>query len=117
MYQRGTLASLARQHRRSGMRTLPGDKVVVGLSPYNVERGRIVYRHKEPIRPSQTYRALGPYSWMCGLCDRKHRDIGRYAPFCTTGSKKTDVGEKLRGAYREPLLPGHRDTDLGALGG
>jgi translation initiation factor IF-1 len=32
--------------RRYFIRIIPGDKVTVALSPYDLTRGRIVYRHK-----------------------------------------------------------------------
>jgi translation initiation factor IF-1 len=32
--------------RRYRIRVLPGDRVRVELSPYDLTRGRIVYRHK-----------------------------------------------------------------------
>jgi translation initiation factor IF-1 len=40
------LAHLAGKMRRFRIRVLPGDRVRVELSPYDLNRGRIVYRHK-----------------------------------------------------------------------
>lgn len=40
------LAHVSGKMRRHFIRILPGDKVVVALSPYDLTRGRIVYRHK-----------------------------------------------------------------------
>jgi translation initiation factor IF-1 len=40
------LAHLACKMRRYRIRVLPGDRVRVELSPYDLTRGRIVYRHK-----------------------------------------------------------------------
>jgi translation initiation factor IF-1 len=40
------LAHLAGKMRRYRIRVLPGDRVRVELSPYDLTRGRIVYRHK-----------------------------------------------------------------------
>jgi translation initiation factor IF-1 len=41
--------------RRFSIKILPGDKVTVALSPYDLGRGRITFRHKFPdsrgIRP------------------------------------------------------------------
>ena len=39
----GHIAGKMRQH---SIRTLPEDRVVVELSPYDLSRGRIVYRYK-----------------------------------------------------------------------
>jgi translation initiation factor IF-1 len=40
------LAHLAGRMRRNRIRVLPGDRVRVELSPYDLNRGRIVYRMK-----------------------------------------------------------------------
>ncbi len=40
------LAHVAGKMRMHFIRILPGDRVVVELSPYDLTRGRIVYRHK-----------------------------------------------------------------------
>lgn len=40
------LAHISGRIRMHFIRILPGDKVTVELSPYDLSRGRIVYRHK-----------------------------------------------------------------------
>ena len=40
------LAKISGKMRKHYIRILPGDKVKVELSPYDLTRGRIVYRHK-----------------------------------------------------------------------
>ena len=40
------LAHVSGKMRRHFIRILPGDKVLVELSPYDLTRGRIVYRYK-----------------------------------------------------------------------
>lgn len=40
------LAHLAGKMRRFRIRVLPGDKVRVEISPYDLTRGRIIYRNK-----------------------------------------------------------------------
>jgi translation initiation factor IF-1 len=40
------LAKIAGRMRRYRIRVLPGDQVTVEVSPYDLERGRITYRHK-----------------------------------------------------------------------
>ena len=40
------LAHLAGKMRRFRIRVLPGDRVRVEVSPYDLNRGRIVYRFK-----------------------------------------------------------------------
>lgn len=39
-------ATLAGKMRRHFIRILPGDKVLVEMTPYDLERGRIVWRQK-----------------------------------------------------------------------
>ena len=41
-----TLAYTSGKMRRYRIRMLPGDRVRVELSPYDLTRGRIVYRHR-----------------------------------------------------------------------
>jgi len=40
------LAHISGKMRMHFIRILPGDKVIVELSPYDLSRGRIIYRHK-----------------------------------------------------------------------
>ena len=40
------LAHTSGKMRKNFIRILPGDKVAVELSPYDLNRGRIVYRYK-----------------------------------------------------------------------
>ena len=40
------LSHLAGKMRKNYIRVLPGDRVVVELSPYDLSRGRITYRHR-----------------------------------------------------------------------
>ena len=40
------LAHISGKMRKNFIRILPGDRVAVELSPYDLTRGRITYRHK-----------------------------------------------------------------------
>jgi len=40
------LAHVSGRMRKNFIRILPGDRVAVELSPYDLSRGRIVYRYK-----------------------------------------------------------------------
>jgi translation initiation factor IF-1 len=40
------LAHISGKMRKNFIRILPGDKVLVELSPYDLSRGRIIYRFK-----------------------------------------------------------------------
>lgn len=44
--QHEVLAHLSGKMRMHFIRILPGDKVTVEISPYDLSRGRITYRHK-----------------------------------------------------------------------
>ena len=44
--QHEILAHISGRMRKHFIRILPGDKVTVELSPYDLNRGRIVYREK-----------------------------------------------------------------------
>ena len=46
------LAYLSGKMRKYYIRVLLGDRVRVELSPYDLTRGRIVYRHKSPGGPA-----------------------------------------------------------------
>ena len=40
------LGHISGKMRKNYIRILPGDRVIVELSPYDLTRGRIVFRHK-----------------------------------------------------------------------
>ena len=40
------MAYTAGKMRKFRIRIMPGDQVIVALSPYDLEKGRIVYRHR-----------------------------------------------------------------------
>jgi len=44
--ERSILAHLAGRLRRNRIRVLAGDRVTIEMSPYDLTKGRITYRHK-----------------------------------------------------------------------
>ena len=44
--QRNVLAHISGKMRKHFIKVLPGDKVTVELSPYDLTKGRITYRHR-----------------------------------------------------------------------
>ena len=40
------LAHISGKMRMHYIRILPGDRVVIEMTPYDLERGRIIYRHR-----------------------------------------------------------------------
>jgi translation initiation factor IF-1 len=47
------LATLAGKMRRFRIRVLSGDRVTLEVSPYDLTRGRITFRHKTESAPQQ----------------------------------------------------------------
>ncbi|MSP50843.1 MAG: translation initiation factor IF-1 [Alphaproteobacteria bacterium] len=45
--EREILAYTAGRMRKNRIRTLAGDRVTVELSPYDLEKGRLIFRHKD----------------------------------------------------------------------
>lgn len=48
------LAHISGKMRLNFIRILPGDRVVLEMSPYDLTMGRITYRHKESSSPQPT---------------------------------------------------------------
>ncbi len=48
------LAHISGKMRLNFIRILPGDRVVLEMSPYDLTKGRITYRHKESSSPQLT---------------------------------------------------------------
>lgn len=48
------LAHISGKMRVHYIRILPGDKVQVEISPYDIERGRITYRYKANELPTES---------------------------------------------------------------
>ena len=48
------LATISGKMRKHYIRILPGDKVKVELSPYDLTRGRITYRHRLKLEPQSS---------------------------------------------------------------
>ena len=56
-----TLAYTAGKMRKHRIRILAGDRVTVEMTPYDLEKGRVTYRHKDEQASSQP-RAARPTS-------------------------------------------------------
>jgi len=50
------LAHISGKMRLHFIRILPGDKVMVEMSPYDLTKGRITYRHKNENSPPHQYK-------------------------------------------------------------
>ena len=59
--ERIVLAYTAGKMRKHRIRTMVGDKVIIEMTPYDLERGRLVYRHKgETTGPTGQRRVYRP---------------------------------------------------------
>lgn len=57
------VAYTAGRMRKHRIRTLAGDRVTVEMTPYDLEKGRVIFRHKEERAASATPRpATRPYN-------------------------------------------------------
>jgi translation initiation factor IF-1 len=55
------LAYTAGKMRKNRIRTMVGDRVTVEVTPYDLSRGRLIYRHKSEAAPgSQARRVYRP---------------------------------------------------------
>ena len=50
------LAHISGKIRMNCIKILPGDKVTVELTPYDLNRGRITYRYKEPRQAKRRFK-------------------------------------------------------------
>ena len=69
------LAHISGKMRQHYIRILPEDKVIVELSPYDLTRGRIVYRYKWPAGHKQRLESNGrPVRAGTRTAKRKHHE-------------------------------------------
>ena len=57
------LAHISGKMRKHYIKILPGDRVLVELSPYDLSRGRVTYRLKEFDRLTKTVYYNGLFVW------------------------------------------------------
>lgn len=58
---REIIAYTAGKMRKNRIKTLAGDRVTVEMSPYDLEKGRLVFRHKEERAPAPSAPARGQF--------------------------------------------------------
>ncbi len=46
------MAYTAGRMKKNRIRTLPGDRVTLEISPYDLSKGRVIFRHKSPKESS-----------------------------------------------------------------
>ena len=66
------IATISGKMRMNYIRILPGDKVAVEMSPYDLTRGRIIYRYKwskQLKHESKTFHKEA----LCGMQDREEK--------------------------------------------
>ena len=82
------LATISGKMRKHYIRILPGDKVKVELSPYDLTRGRITYRHDQVLRHMKVRPSVKP---MCERC-RVIKRHGRTLVICSNPRHKQRQG-------------------------
>src|SRR6266568_2751595 len=92
------LAHISGKMRMHYIRILPDDRVVVELSPYDLSRGRIVYRYKKQQQASRirfsgesTVKVKPSVKKICSKC-RIIRRHGRVMVICTDPRHKQRQG-------------------------
>src|SRR3970040_424133 len=73
-------AHISGKMRKNYIRILTGDSVTVELTPYDLSKGRIIYRGREP---------------SCGFCSRLLRHVLR-PHFCSTRHSRISEGSARR---------------------
>ena len=64
------LAHVSGKIRMNYIRILPGDKVTVEISPYDLTRGRITFRHKEEIFQKEVKIKMKVRPSVKPICDK-----------------------------------------------
>src|SRR5215207_5847824 len=107
------LGHISGKMRRHYIRILPGDRVKIELSPYDLDRGRITYRYKKEsaTRPrtecwNSGHEANPPADVRPGAC-------ARVAAGCLRAHRRARLG----GGRRQPELPGRPVRGRGARHG
>ena len=78
------LGHISGKMRRHYIRILPGDRVLVELSPYDLSRGRIVYRYRE--RGSRGMKVRPSVKRMCDRC-KIIRRRGKILVICSSNPR------------------------------
>lgn len=60
--QQEILAHISGRMRINHIRILPGDKVTIELTPYDLAKGRIIFRHKNDIKSLSELKTAQPES-------------------------------------------------------
>ena len=94
------LAHISGKIRKNFIRILPGDKVKVEMTPYDLSRGRITFRlkqksHVQNIKKEKTMKVRSSVKKMCDKCKCIKRK-GRIAVICENPKHKQRQGQILR---------------------
>ena len=82
------LAHISGKLRMNFIRILPGDKVTVQMSPYDVTRGRITWRSKEEVNQMKVRPSVKPMCEKCKIIKRK----GKVMVICENPKHKQRQG-------------------------
>ncbi len=125
------IAYTAGKMKKNRIKTLAGDRVIVEMSPYDLEKGRIIFRHKDerastsprpsdaPAVPPALSLACGwPPVEECAVADRVELLCESQATFCDRVIEALDGGEAAVGERfvdERPKMFGW--LELGTVGG
>ena len=82
------LAHISGKLRMNFIRILPGDKVTVQMSPYDVTRGRITWRSKQEVNQMKVRPSVKPMCEKCKIIKRK----GKVMVICENPKHKQRQG-------------------------
>ena len=82
------LAHISGKLRMNFIRILPGDKVTVQMSPYDLTRGRITWRSKWEVKQMKVRPSVKPMCEKCKIIKRK----GKVMVICENPKHKQRQG-------------------------
>ena len=82
------LAHISGKLRMNFIRILPGDKVTVQMSPYDLTRGRITWRTKQEVNIMKVRPSVKPMCEKCKIIKRK----GKVMVICENPKHKQRQG-------------------------
>ena len=82
------LAHISGKLRMNFIRILPGDKVTVQMSPYDLTRGRITWRSKYEVKQMKVRPSVKPMCEKCKIIKRK----GKVMVICENPKHKQRQG-------------------------
>src|ERR1700722_14359362 len=95
------IAYTAGKMKKNRIKTLAGDRVIVEMSPYDLEKGRIIFRHKEeraasPPRPPNRLHGRRPLRGARSSAAAERPDQPGAAPCCAVPCWRTRSSMRMK---------------------